>query len=478
MPIYDVNGELSGALELGYSYDIFLKQQLINCLELSIEILIFLTILYILCKEILSFYKGYRKQKAIEGQEKRVFGMLHSITFFYSVGLALDDIILILISKEMLEANGVTGSQLLFLMTLPALLIGIGRLFSSIIYIFYAKKRSLQSLLVKSSILITICLGVVVFVVYKRIFILFCVLMFILSVLREIIYFCISYLPLCADNEVERINAFQDIHSGSISATIIGTLIGGFVVQSFGNTCLYAVAAILSLPEIFLFCFCVPKKIHFASQGETIDKKDNMKNTFKFIFSKPMIGYCLLLMLPLFVLGGYKSFLFPLSISELSWPKDYITNFYVLVRVLTLVVIDFIINYTKKMKQWNVVVCGLLFAGVAFMSCYINETVAMAIVLLLVQSIFSETMSISMESLWIHPAKYYNVSESSASQALLLIGNLFNSLDEVILATFIMIAGSKANVLLGVFCMMCGILLAIFTRNTLLNDNRKTEISV
>ena len=476
IPIYDLNDNLSGALEVGYNYDVLLKQTFSLCLELSITILLFLTIFYIFSKEIVAFYYGLKKYHETNKKKNDSFGMVHSLSFFNFIASSLDVVIFVLIIRDMLTIKGIQGDDMMFLITIPTFLIGFGYFISYFIYSFLIKRFSIRKIAVMSSILITICLVFFIFVIKINSFILFCVLTFIISILREILYFIIHNIPASFDNERERYDAFHDISMGNISSSVIGTLLGGFIAQKFGNVILYLVAAIVSVPIILLYYFFIPKNYYISLNNDdaNVNGKNKLKNLTNFFVNPMNFVFILLLVFPVILVDGYKSFIFPLFTAELNWSKTYISNFTVLIKVLVLVVIGFILNSTKKINQRNVIIYCMLIMGIVFIGFYINTSVLWLLAVLFIQEVFAQTIDISKNILWPKVMSLSNIDKSRATSILILIENVFLSFRNMFLSMLIVLAGNRASVLLGVFCIVCCILFAIFTRKLSFSDIKKS----
>lgn len=409
--IKNKEGEIVGFFEIGLDYNVFNKQAITESFEMSMSLLTIFVAIYLLLIEGKALIKGFndRRKNAKENKECKEIYMTHSLLFFQSLVKSFDTIILVLITKDMVNILNYPEEFKNYLITLPMLFVGIGSIVGPILYVFIAKRIDVRKSLISTSIVTVFAYVAITYAVHTNKFITFCLAMFVLSISNVLVYTGISVIPYRSEVEEERYVATHEKNIGKVSASIFGALIGGVVVEYFGNTALYIVNTVACLPIVILFFLILPKNTFYIKKEEKEKIATVTKNYFKYIFSIPMLAFVIFILAPVMIAGGYRTFIFPLFTQAMNMPKMYITNFYVFARVIMIILSDPIVKATKKIDYWNLTIYCVIAIGLSFMTFGINTTVVWAIIMLVINSILDKIALPTKAMLWPRHAEVYGL---------------------------------------------------------------------
>lgn len=466
--IKNKEGKIVGFFEIGIDYNVFNKQAITECFEMSMSLITIFVAIYLLLIEGKALIKGFNdRRKNLETNKKcNEIYLTHSLLFFQSLVKSFDTIILVLITKDMVTVLNYPDELKNYLITLPMLFVGIGSIVGPILYVFIAKRIDVRKSLILSSIVTVFAYAVITYAVYFNKFITFCLSMLVLSISNILVYTGISIIPYRSDIEEERYVATHEKNMGKVSASIFGALIGGVVVQYFGNTALYIVNTIACIPIVILLFLVLPKNTFYIKKEEKREITAVTKKYFKYIFSIPMQAFIIFVLAPVMIAGGYRTFIFPLFTQDMNMPKMYITNFYVFARVIMMILSEPIVKVTKKIDYWNLMIYCVIAIGLSFITFGINTTVVWAIIMLIINSILDKIALTTKAMLWPRHAEAYGLDIAETQTIMTFLEKVVFSFKEIIFASLLAFGRIKACVIFGVISLVFAFLFALITKNS------------
>ncbi|MDO4218551.1 MAG: MFS transporter [Synergistaceae bacterium] len=464
-PIKNDSGDVIGVIEVGQDYLTHQNQVRTVCLEMFITLLTIFVGVAIIFTEGKAFLVGLRKRKqaVIARENNTELALLRPAVFLFNLVSSFDEVILVLIAKEMLTASGVTGNQILFFMSIPALVMGIGRTLGRMIYPFLARKFTVRRLaLTGITLMVTAYVGIV-YAVLQNYFVLFCVLKFFSNTFDSVVFCILRSMPYRAKSEDEIYEFIQSKELVNVSSSIFGTLIGGIASQTFGNATMYTINTVAFIPIILLLFVMMPQNTYYVQKSQ---RKGKLNEVRKLLFNVPMISFWLFLTVPVIIVSGYKSFLFPIYTAALSLPKMYITTFSVLAKTVTMMLAGTVISKLKNIDFWKKSILFLATLGIAFLGFAVNTTIVWAIIMLVITELLDKIINPAKDMLWSRMARTQHIDIIEASNSVSLIESFFASFKETFLSFFLLFGNNLACVLVGGCCIICAAIFTLLTRHT------------
>ncbi len=464
-PIKNDAGDIIGIIEVGQDYLTHQNQVRTVCLEMFMTLLTIFVGVAIMLIEGKAFFLGLRKRKqAVMAKESNTeLALLRPAVFLFNLVSSFDEVILVLIAKEMLTASGVTGNQILFFMSIPALVMGIGRTFGRIMYSFLARRFTIRKLALTGIIMMALAYTGIVYTVLKNYFVLFCMLKFFSNTFDSIVFCILRSMPYRAKSEGQVYEFIQNKELVNVSSSILGTLIGGIASQTFGNATMYIINTVAFVPIILLLFVMMPPNTYYVQRNQG---KGKLNKVSKLLFNVPMMSFWLFLTVPVIIVSGYKSFLFPIYTAALSLPKMYITTFSVMAKAITMVLAGTVISKLKSIDFWKKSILFLVALGIAFLGFAVNTTIVWAIIMLVITELIDKIINPAKDMLWSRMAKAQHLDIIESSNSVSLIESFFASFKETFLSFFLLFGNNRACILVGGCCIICAIVFTLLTKHS------------
>lgn len=467
-PIYDADGRHIGAVEVGVDYTVFKEYALENVLEMTMSLMMILAAIYILLSETAALCKGLkeRKHRISAGKKNPELSLVRSMNFLFYLVTSLDLVILVLISKDMLTANNCPEETMTWLMVLPSLSVSIGAIIGGFIQKALSKHIPDKQLSVGAVILMTASTAMIIPAVMNNMFFIFCILKLAGSTANTVCLKMMISMPYSAENEKECFKATKSSSIGEVSSGILGALIGGFIAQNWGNVSLYIINTVIYLPLIILLIIVIPKGYTVTANKLQEKETVSINSRQKFILSIPMMTYFIFLMIPLAMVRGYKTYLFPLFAESLEMPKIYITDFYVITRVIMLIIHEPVSKAIARLGHWILTVTGMLIIGASFVGFALNSSFVWAVIMLLIVVVFENIVTLSKSMIWPRQAKEAGLSVVEANKLVWSIEQKINAIKEMLLSAFLVLGLTGGLVGVGVACIIFTLIFAAVTSHS------------
>ena len=305
-------------------------------------------VLVLIITEINEFFKMLsERKKALKTDKTPEIWCCRAIVFLSMVANTLDATISVLITKDMLTAQGVDSTVMFALPTTFSALGMIGGTLLSTVAGQKIQGKRLAVMCLSAAAVLELLIAPVVMVGN---FPLFCVLKlvtdFVLSTYERAIYL----FPLRTSDEKRRSKANKEINTAVLAANAFGCIIGGYVSTYIGNAYVYVCAAVPLFLCLVLCIKMLPSKTVFSIQNKST-ANTSTKAVVKMLLAPHML--LLLLFLPIAneVCFVYKNIMFPLFASEAGLSNASINNVIAFSGVICIALIPAIDEKIKKLDS-------------------------------------------------------------------------------------------------------------------------------
>lgn len=347
LPIFNNQNNLVAICEIFYSYDSVISEINNYGKDITIIISIIFVALFLILKilkDTKTSIKEYKNQKKKKYAHAEVF-LAGTMEFFKNYVVSLDNVLCVLISKNMLAAIGEQNNGVLI--GLPIALFGLGSFLSSLIFPILSKKLSIKKVYMLGAILLTATMLLIAYSVLINDFLCYISFKVFFGIAYGIIYVSNHTLPMCVDDENIRFDAVRSISLTDVSAPILSVMVSGYIANIFGDFSIYIVGAGCCVVILILSILFMPDNLHFKNTNSSKKKKLNSKVLFKF-FCDPAIIMCAVVCIVSLCAGAYKSYLFPLFTNGLNISNVDISNYFVIASALVFIFSPSLDKITNK----------------------------------------------------------------------------------------------------------------------------------
>lgn len=326
-PIYDENGDIIGIIEVGTDMKSVADKSRQIQMSLLVNLLAIMIVFFMVTFELIYFIKGrqeLKKRKQGENDNRlpvEIFRFIVFLIFFFTnLTSAILPIYAMRIAENM--SFGAFSPVMLAAVPISAEVVS-GAVFSAIGGKVIHKLGSKRSILV-SSVLFTAGLGLRIIPDIWLLTFSSLLLGAGWGILLLLVNLMIVELP-----EEEKNRAYAYYSVSALSGANCAVVLGGFLIQWMSYTVLFAVTAGLS---VLLFFVSNRYMSQYTSDNveESGETERSHMNIIQFIFRPRIIGFFLLLMIPLLICGYFLTYMFPIVGSEWGLSETYIGYAYLL----------------------------------------------------------------------------------------------------------------------------------------------------
>ncbi len=326
-PILDENENIIGIIEVGTDMQSVTEKSGEMLFSLIVNVIAIMVVFFMLAFELIYFMRGRQEleKRKREGSVNRlpveIFRFIVFLVFFFT---NLTCAILPIYAMRIAENMSVQVISPVMLAAIPiSAEVVSGAVFSAVGGSVINRLGTRRSILV-SSIVFTAGLALRVVPNIWLLAVSSLMLGAGWGVLLLLINIMIVELP---DEEKDRGYAYYSV--SSLSGANCGVVFGGFLIQWMSYTALFAVTAGLSI----LLYFVANKYIRQNVSGQTEESAgagEPHMNLLQFVFRPEIIGFFLLMMVPLLICGYFLNYMFPIIGSEWGLSETYIGYAYIL----------------------------------------------------------------------------------------------------------------------------------------------------
>lgn len=471
--IFNKNNKPICAVIVELDYNLSISDFINYVIHIFIILVIFVIIVAFIVIEIVGVYKTRKThkeyvKKKYEHSELayyRIFGFLTSYLGIFN------GVLLVLISQDIVVANNYENLSLLI--AIPPTVTSVGMFFGQPVFAILSKKLSAKTLLLGGGALLGISFITCFYSVQNNNFIAFCFATFVSSMLVGMLYSYRSFMAVISPNENIRYEINKSQSLASISAGVISVAVSGIISDTIGASFIY-VGALIPVAMVLVFAILfVPKntKYDFA-HGKNKNSKIVIRDCLKLLRQPYFVAVMLLMITPVLISGGYKSFIFPLLTDGQGISKSAISNFVVIANFATYIFSKQSKKVVEKIDFWYVAVIFTIAIGMVYLSFTLNDTILWSVAAIAIFSTLINIASMSINMLWPRACKIAKLPVSSGNSINIYYLNIILSLKSIILGWLITFGIEQCCIVLGVYIIVSVVIFTVFSFKSKLRDTR------
>lgn len=467
IPTSDGTG-VAGVIEIGSKMRSFGSSITGNLVQRTLTLLVMILVVYLAYSELRACGRclfSFKRRQEKDANEAIAI-LTRPFTFAITMLSSIDSVMTVLIARDLLSKAGMGDSS--SLLALPAVMLGVGLVIGQRIYSHAGAKIGLRRLMVSGSLIMLVFACLTGLSVASGNFWFYCAAKLVMSIPFGMLYVLGYSLPRLAKNDDVRTAAAGGVKRTDTSAAALGTVLGGYAAQLFGNIWVYALIAMACIPILIMALNLLPRGIRPLEAIAQPEKRSG--NIRDFVKSGPALAIALLIVLPATVATGYASFLFPLFSADLGLSKSDINNIFVLGQLVVFIGIDSIDRTESRYGKWRVSTIAIALLGLVFLLFSINTTLAWSTAVVALVGLLCKS-SDGWKAMWVFSAEEQGVSTGQATSAMFATRSITLIVQPFILGGLRDFASAYAIIVIGLFCAICSLIFFLKTRHSSLAEH-------
>lgn len=385
--IMGADGKPTGYIEVGNDLNNLTTALDEREINLTVELLALLITLFVLFR-IISTFRGdislYRKQKTAgsSGLGASLSGMY---SFMLSVSIRLDSVILPLLAMRLCQ--GMEPDRAAMMAAMPVTAKAIGLWLGGLAFVPMTKWLGERRCAVLSQILcIAFCLAEAFCVSISNIY-LFTAAKLVFSFFSSgIMYAFRRTIPLGTNDHELRDRAIRSDSQGSIAATVLSVLLGGYITQYINDVTLYIVGAVLSVPLLLLCRFIFParNKDKSAAAVGRLSETAHRKRAVSVLLMPSILMLIVGIWVPTSLVNGYTGYLFPIFSKTVGMSAIVLSSFSVFAQTFNFASAKAVTEALKPYKRSKVTLMFILIPSLCLILSVMSRNIWWAIFCLFV----------------------------------------------------------------------------------------------
>lgn len=446
----DNSGNAIGTL---YSYNdivIATSDYLKTCADLFIKLFVGALVIVYAIMEIISWLRGFHRRRELlsQGIDFQGVALARPLVFLNIAVNAADSALIVLIVKDMLSSTEYGNN--LVLCSLPMTVMALGFLFGGMFANSWLSKYGAKKVLLVSNITEIVFLIGEAWAVYNNNLVLLLVCMLLMTIFNEVgIYYSYGY-AMSAPNDDMRRDCNIGNNAAQLSAYAVITIFSGYAAGFWGNHSVYIVALVpasISLTIILLNKF----EDRNNAANESADVKNLKKERLKFLAAPQMLILIICGVIVSQLIGGYKSYVFPLFADQGGLSKASISNIQVFAKAIVFFSLPLINRFQKNLGDKNVIIVNNIILSAVFLMFIFNQSVIWSVVTLLFTYIANKSIDISWLSIGQRFAIDNNYNKRNAQSAMTDMNEFINIFKSPFLGWILGFGQIVSCVIIGIY---------------------------
>lgn len=455
-PLHLSTGEIVGFLEIGCDRQNLLNVQNNIALNMVLTLMCIFIVIYVSFKTYLAFksdLKDYimRKKEKAPGAQSSLSGIFY---FTINIIFSLDSVILVFVTKEL--CGDMEPAKMAAMTAIPLTAYNLGQWLGTIVSPFFFKRISEKLIAIISCIFSIGAMFMMVMSLGLHSIILFSAAKLITGIfLSGILFILGKRLPLSAPTKELQEKSLHSNYISSISASVIGMLAGGYLSQYLSYSSIYIFAAILVGLLLFIAIFAFPKK-----ENAAVTETAAVKSSPWRVFTDPqMYIFIIFYALPVELLGGYRSYLFPLYSAGAGLSSILLSNINVFSKTIAFLANNSVRKFVKSHDSIKLMYGANLGICAALICFLLSPNIWWAIITLFIISILGGFTSVGSGMYLSGIAERNGSTGKEVFPCYQIVGSGISSAKSAILSVFLKLGNNLACAGVGT---ACGSLLVVF----------------
>ena len=451
VPVIDeANGSVVAVVEVGSKVRSFESALKTHLVERLIELLALVLVIYLGFTELHTCAMRLLSSRSVQHESPRdaIALLTRPISLAVIFLTSIDGVMTVLISKSLAEGMGTSTSSVLT--AIPTALLGIGLAIGHFSYSVLGYRIGLRKLLIGG----LACAGLIalfgIVAVATKSFWVYCGVKLLLGIPFGLLYSLGFSLPRHASTSDVRDSGAYDFKCVKTSAAALGMVLGGYAAQGLGFAWVYVLLALACLLVVIVSARLFSLGQEPLEQLPAKDSEDFQPATgLRTIL--PIVALVLLIMLPMTLSGGYKSFLFPLYSADAGLSTASINSLFVLAQLLLFVCMSGITQAQNRLGIWGVTPLAIAALGATFLLFALNTTFAWSTVVIFIIALLTEAAG-TWKNLWVELLSIRGIPAGKATGMMWGTLSLLATAQPLILTALRARSDAFLSIVLGVIC--------------------------
>ena len=432
----------AGVVEIGSRLRTFESSVRGSLIQRILAALVMALVVYLTYVELRACARCFVSYRELEHHHDAIAVLTRPFSFFVTLLSSIDAVMTTLIARALIGSTGMSGSSVL--LALPAVMLGVGLAVGQAIYGFFGSRVLIQRLMRRGAIAVVLAALFTGVAVWVGNFWLYCAAKLLMAIPFGLLYTLSYSLPRRADSDEVRALAAGGIKRTDTSAAALGTVLGGWIAQVFGNAWVYALVAIVGVILFVLAKRVLPGTKH-PLEHEAKSVESRREAIVKLLTSKTTLPIIFFVMLPAILAAGYNSFLFPLFSANLGIETSAINNLFVLGQLVVFVCISGLERLEERYDKWRVAFFAVALLAIVFLLLSLNATLVWAVVTIALVGVLCKA-SDGWKAMWPRSAKANGLTTGMATGSMFAVRSVLLIVQPLILGA-LLAAGNKTTVI-------------------------------
>lgn len=202
----------------------------------------------------------------------------------------------------------------------------------------------------------------------------------------------IVQVVIAEKEEEEKNSGFAGYTASSLSGMNCGVVVGAFLVGWISEQAVFWIVALISvIALLFSIMYIydeVPKNVPVATTAtstEAAEPKKNRMSTLRFLFSRRILSYYVMIVIPVVAGGYFLSYLYPIVAAEQGISETNIGYSYLINGIIVICMGTVLTNYMSKKFKKNVAlaISAVIYAAAFVLYAYYQNTTVLMLILVL-----------------------------------------------------------------------------------------------
>ncbi len=386
------------------------------------------------------------------------------ISFCVTMVSSIDAVMTTLIARSLIGSTGMDENRVL--LALPAVMLGVGLAVGQALYGFFGSRIVIQKIMARGTLWLIPAALFAAAAVWVGNFWLYCLAKLLVAIPFGLLYTLCYSLPRRADTDEVRTLAAGGVKRTDTSAAALGTVLGGFVAQAFGNAWVYVLVAVVGAILLVVGARVLPHTKH-PLEHEPRSVSTPREAVVKLLTSKTTLPIIFFVMLPAILAAGYNSFLFPLFSANLGIPTAAINNLFVLGQLVVYVSIGTLERLEERYDKWRVAGASIALLAVVFLLFSFNTELLWAVVTIALVGVLCKA-SDGWKAMWPRSAKANRLATGIATGSMFAVRSVLLVVQPLLLGALLSAGNNTPMIVLGLICAACSVAFFLTTRHSAL----------
>jgi len=386
--IYNSEGEKVGIVSVAAYLGNLNYLQSQKAINLSVTLTALMIGIYTAVSAFRTFVNDFKRRKKrdkndIDGRTVDMAGIMVFVTCLVQ---SLDSVVIVYVSESL--CVGVDPALQAVLVALPLAAVTFGMLIGNLIAEVFIRKLGERLSAVTCSVVTLLSMLCCVFAIEQSNIFVFIIAKLVMSIFMDgVMYIQLDTMPFKSKDDEARQSALNSVIKSSAAASIISMLLTGFISEFLSYSMVYLIGAIMSAIVLVISVLVFRNTNNRQEKQVKKEKRCDSVKYWSIFLKKPMLMFLIFYIVPTMLVGGYKSYLFPLYSSGAGISALLLSNISVFVTALCYITNDQLHSFSQKHNQKVMLIVPKMVLCFGLICFFISPNIYWAIIMLFVVEI-------------------------------------------------------------------------------------------